>query len=125
MRIKSFNISFGEQLFKALGDSSRLRIINLLLQNERMCISDMEAVLDFTQTKTSRHLLYLKNAKIVMLKRVDQYAFYSLTPQVADFLEYIYSYLNDSVLHTDQENYKIMYSNRELKIALLELKRKL
>src|SRR3712207_9002657 len=29
-------------------------------KNSEMCISDIEQVLDFTQTKTSRHLSYLK-----------------------------------------------------------------
>ena len=80
MRIKSFNLSTGAQLFKALSDESRLRIIHLLHKNEKMCISDVELILDFTQTKTSRHLIYLKNANIVSLKKVDQYAFLLLEP---------------------------------------------
>lgn len=125
MRIKSFNTSFGAQLFKSLGDESRLRILHLLLENEKMCTSDIELILDYTQTKTSRHLIYLKSANIVSLRKVDQYSFYSLTPQVADFLQNIYSYLTDPVLKQDQENYRIMYSNRELRIAKLELQRKI
>ena len=125
MRIKSFNISFGSQLFKALSDESRLRILHLLYKNEKMCISDIELILDFTQTKTSRHLIYLKNANLVTLKKVDQYAFYSLGNQVKDFMENMFSYLKDSVLDKDLENYKVMYSNRELRIATLELQRKI
>jgi len=126
MRIKSFNISFGTQLFKALGDESRLRILHLLYQNKRMCISDIELLLDFTQTKTSRHLIYLKNADMVLLQKVDQYAFYSLSPQVTGFLENIFSYVqSDPILIEDQKNYNIMYSNRELKVATLELQRKI
>ena len=122
MRIKSFNLSAGAQLFKALSDESRLRIIHLLHNNEKMCISDVELILDFTQTKTSRHLIYLKNANIVSLKKVDQYAFYSLNPQVMDFIENISSYLeNDTIMKKDQENYEIMYSNRKLRAAILKL----
>lgn len=126
MRIKSFNLPFGAQLFKALSDESRLRILHLLYQNEKMCISDLEHVLDFTQTKTSRHLIYLKNANLVSLQKIDQYAFYSLGSQVKGFLENMFSYLkNDPILDQDQEDYKIMYSNRELRIANLELQRKI
>ena len=126
MRIKSFNISFGAQLFKALSDESRLRILHLLHQNKRMCITDVETILDFTQTKTSRHIIYLKNANIVTLKKVDQYAFYSLSPQVLDFIENVNSYTkNDTVLVKDQENYNIMYSNRKLKVAVLELQNRI
>ena len=91
-----------------------------------MCISDIELILDFTQTKTSRHLAYLKNSNMVVLKRVDQYAFYSLNPQVTYFIENIFTYLKgDTNLVKDQEVYKTMHSNRELKIAKLELKRKI
>ena len=125
MRIKSFNISFGSQLFKALSDESRLRILHLLYKNEKMCISDIELILDFTQTKTSRHLIYLKNANLATLQKVDQYAFYSLGNQVKDFMENMFSYLKDPLLEEDIKNYKIMYSNRELKIATLELQRKI
>lgn len=126
MRIKSFNISFGSQFFKALSDESRLRILHLLHLNNKMCISDIELILDFTQTKTSRHLAYLKNSNMVVLKRVDQYAFYSLNPQVTYFIENIFTYLKgDTNLVKDQEVYKTMHSNRELKIAKLELKRKI
>ena len=101
MRIKSFNISFGSQLFKALSDESRLRILHLLYKNEKMCISDIELILDFTQTKTSRHLIYLKNANLATLQKVDQYAFYSLGNQVKDFMENMFSYLKDPLLEED------------------------
>lgn len=126
MRIKSFNISFGAQLFKALSDESRLRVLHLLYKNEKMCISDLEAVLDFTQTKTSRHLSYLKNSNMVLVKRIDQFSFYSLSPQVKDFMDNMFKYLSgDSLLLKDYEVFKIMYSNRELRLAKLELKRKI
>ena len=126
MRIKRFNISFGSQFFKALSDESRLRILYLLSNNDMLCISDIELVLDFTQTKTSRHIGYLKNSNMVLSKKVDQYVFYFLNPQVVDFIENIFSYLKyDDVLTKDLENCKIMHSNRELKSAKLKLQRKI
>ena len=126
MRIKSFTISFGAQLFKALSDESRLRVLHLLHENKKMCISDLELVLDYTQTKTSRHLSYLKNSNMVLFQKIDQYSFYSLSPQVKEFMDNMFNYLNgDSVLVKDQEVYRIMYSNRELRIAQLELQRKI
>lgn len=35
MRLKHFNVNFGEQVFKALADESRIRMLNLILQLER------------------------------------------------------------------------------------------
>jgi ArsR family transcriptional regulator len=120
MRLKHFNLTFGEQVFKALGDESRVRILNLIHKNKEMCISDIEQVLDFTQTKTSRHLIYLKNAGLVNFRKHDQWVYYALKEETADFIFQIFGYLEkDPVLVRDQETYRILYSNRELAVCKL------
>ncbi|WP_114781845.1 ArsR/SmtB family transcription factor [Botryobacter ruber] len=124
MRLKHFNIAFGEQVFKALADESRIRIISLILHNKEMCISDLEQVLDFTQTKTSRHLSYLRGAGLVTPRKIDQWVFYSLKEETADVLTQIYSYLErDPVLLKDQEIYRILFSNRELAVNKIQARR--
>jgi DNA-binding transcriptional ArsR family regulator len=118
MRLKHFNITFGSQVFKAFSEEARIRIIYLLYNNEEMCISDIEHILDFTQAKTSRHLIYLKNAGLVGFKKVDQWAYYYLKEEVKDIVQQIFQYLGkDPVLLNDQETYRILYSNRELAIC--------
>jgi len=120
MRLKHFNVAFGEQVFKALSDESRIRILHLIQKNKEMCISDIEQVLDFTQTKTSRHLIYLKNSGLVNYRRVDNWIFYYLRDETTDLLLQIFSYLEkDEQLAKDQETYQILYSNRELAINKL------
>ena len=124
MRLKHFNVAFGEQVFKALGDESRIRILNLILRNKEMCISDLEQVLDFTQTKVSRHLIYLKNAGLVSFRRVDNWAFYYLKEETIDFLTYNFSFLEkDVMLVKDIEVYNVLYSNRELAVCKLHSRR--
>jgi ArsR family transcriptional regulator, arsenate/arsenite/antimonite-responsive transcriptional repressor len=118
MRLKHFNITFGSQIFKAFSEESRIRIIYLLYNNEEMCISDIEHILDFTQAKTSRHLIYLKNAGLLGFNKVDQWAYYYLKEEVKDIVQQIFQYLGkDPVLLNDQETYRILYSNRELAIC--------
>lgn len=120
MRLKHFNVSFGEQVFKALGDESRIRILNLIYKNAEMCISDIEQVLDFTQTKTSRHLSYLKHSGLVAFKRIDNWVYYYLRDETADLLHTIFNYLEkDEILLKDQETYQVLYSNRELAVNKL------
>ncbi len=98
-----------------MADESRIRILNLILRNKEMCISDLEQVLDFTQTKTSRHLAYLRAAGLVAPRKLDQWVYYSLKDEVADLVNQIFGYLErDSTLQKDQEIYQILYSNREL-----------
>lgn len=85
-----------------------------------MCISDIEIVLDFTQTKTSRHLIYLKNAGLVDSRKVDQWTYYAIKEEVVDFVDMIYRYLDkDPLLEKDLQTYKTMYNNRELAICKL------
>ncbi|MEJ7664004.1 MAG: ArsR family transcriptional regulator [Hymenobacter sp.] len=55
-----------------------MRILHLLWRNREMVVADLEQVLDFTQTKTSRQLAYLKNAGLVSVRRLDNWMFYFL-----------------------------------------------
>jgi len=124
MRLKHFSLTFGEQVLKALADESRLRILSLILRNKEMCTSDLEQVLDFTQTKTSRHLAYLRNAGLVAPRKTDQWVYYSLKDEALDFVQQILSYLErDALLQRDQETYRILFSNRELAINRTQTRR--
>ena len=102
MRLKNFSVSLGAQIFKACSEESRLRILHLILKNREMCISDLEQVLGFTQTKTSRHLIYLKNAGILSTRKQDQWVFYHIKDEVLDIINQIYQFLvRDQTLQND------------------------
>lgn len=116
-------MQLGTQILKSFSDESRIRIMHLLFKNKEMCISDIEAVLDFTQTKTSRHLIYLKNAGLVVFRRVDQWTYYAIKEEVADFVEYLYTYLDKDVqLQTDLKSYAKLYESNQLAICKLHKK---
>jgi len=124
MRLKHFSVAFGQQLFKAFGDESRVRILHLLWRNQEMCISDLEQVLDFTQTKTSRQLAYLKNASLVNFRRLDNWVFYFIKEEAQDFVQQLLSYMErDAQLAHDQQVYKTLWSNRELAAYKLQNRR--
>ena len=121
MRLKNFSLTYGTQIFKAFSEEARIRIIHLLFEKKELCISDLEMILDFTQTKTSRHIAYLKNAGLVNSRKVDQWILYSLKEEVIDFVGQIFEFLTkDSRLEKDLETFEIMYSNRELSLNKLE-----
>lgn len=65
-------------VFKALSDEARLRILNLVFRTGEICVCDIEAITGFTQTKTSRHLLYLKNAKLLDSRQQGLWILYSI-----------------------------------------------
>lgn len=124
MRLKNFSLNFGAQIFKALSDESRIRILWLIIQNKTMCISDLEHILDFTQTKTSRHMAYLKNAGLISPRKVDQWVFYNIKDEAFDLLMQVFNYLEkDTLLLKDMETYRILFSNRELAVNRIQTKR--
>ncbi len=62
-------------LFKALSEESRLRILALLMQSE-MCVCEIEASLHMTQSSASRHLTLLKRSGILECYKVAQWSYY-------------------------------------------------
>lgn len=117
MKLKNLSLSYSSKIFKALSEEPRVRILNLLQNHGEMCISDIEQILDYTQTKTSRHMAYLKNAGIVGFKKSDQWIFYFIQDEVQGILSQIWKYIErDNILTNDIEVFKVMYSNRELAV---------
>lgn len=68
-----------EQLFLALGDQTRVRLLNLMADGE-VCVCFLVEVLDEPQPKISRHLAYLRNAGLVAARRDAKWMHYSITP---------------------------------------------
>ena len=67
-------------LFKAFADSTRLRILNLLLEGE-LCVCDLCEVLDIIQPTVSRHLGHLRRAGLVTDRRDGKWMHYSIAEQ--------------------------------------------
>jgi ArsR family transcriptional regulator, arsenate/arsenite/antimonite-responsive transcriptional repressor len=121
MRLKNISFSYGMRVFKALSEEARVRILHLLLLNKELCISDLEHILDYTQTKTSRHLTYLKNAGLVGSRKIDQWTFYYLLDEAQEIIQQIFKFIQkDQHLIRDQEIHEILHSNRELAINKLQ-----
>jgi len=67
-----------EDLFKALADRTRLRLISLLGDSE-VCVCFLVAILKTSQPKISRHLAYLRRAGVVAARREGKWMHYRLT----------------------------------------------
>src|SRR4029077_5696562 len=66
-----------ERLFKALADATRLRILGLLLTGE-VCVCDIHESLKIPQPKASRHLAYLRRARLCETPRAGLWVHYRL-----------------------------------------------
>ncbi len=71
---KGFNF---ERFFQALGDNTRLRLLNLMGDQE-VCVCYFVEVLGQSQPKISRHLAYLRSAGLVEARRDGKWMHYRL-----------------------------------------------
>ena len=65
------------ELFKVFGDSTRIRILFVLLEAE-VCVCDLAATLNMTQSAISHQLRILKSAHLVKFRRDGKLIYYSL-----------------------------------------------
>lgn len=65
-------------LFRALGESVRVRIVNLLGAGE-LCVCDIVDLLGLPQPTVSRHLRILRDSGLVHVRRRGRYAHYRLS----------------------------------------------
>lgn len=66
-----------ELLFKALADRTRLRLLNLIGEDE-ICVCFFVEVLNTNQPKISRHLAYLRKAGVVSARRDGKWIHYRI-----------------------------------------------
>ena len=65
------------ELFKILGDPTRLKIVELLLENE-MCVNHIAETMGMGQSAISHHLRVLRQARLVTYRKDGKTAYYSL-----------------------------------------------
>ena len=73
------------RVFKTLGDETRLRIVNILLQGKTpLCVCEMTDVLELPQYHISRHLMILKTSGLVEPERDGTWIYYHISPETND-----------------------------------------
>ena len=65
------------ELFKLIGDPTRLKIL-LLLQSHELCVCDIVAALQMGQSAISHQLRLLRGARLVKSRKEGKSVFYSL-----------------------------------------------
>ena len=80
------------EIFKALAEESRLRILALVLQSE-MCVCEIESCLEMTQSNVSRHLTSLKHCEILSSYRKAQWVYYKINDNFMKKNKDLFTYL--------------------------------
>ena len=78
------------QLFKALGDPARVKIVNLLARSDSpVCACEFIPVLGLAQATVSHHLAKLTEAGLLEREQRGKWAYFSLKPDTSERLENI------------------------------------
>lgn len=78
----SDNITKTADFFKALGETTRIKILRLLLSHDKLCVGMIAYKLNITQPAVSQHLKILKTCGIVEGKRTGFNIHYSVKEDV-------------------------------------------
>ncbi len=87
-------------IFKALSDETRLMILYLLRQRP-LCVCEIMGALEITQTKTSRHLIYLKNAGLLEARKEDRWVIYRPRDDLSPGIRHLVDQVCNLVKETD------------------------
>lgn len=82
-------------LYKAMGDLTRIRIISALVHSE-MCVCDLASLLEMTQSAISHQLRVLRQAHLVNYRKEGKVVYYSLDD---DHIKMLYEQGLVHVLH--------------------------
>ncbi|MBZ6006299.1 metalloregulator ArsR/SmtB family transcription factor [Paraclostridium bifermentans] len=105
------------QILKALSDETRLRILNIL-RDGPLCVCEIEAILEISQSNASRHLSKLTNANLVNYYKEAKFIYYKLDHETLKQYSFIQNIL-DNELDKDKKlkyDYEILkaYKNANL-----------
>lgn len=99
--------------FKALSDETRLRILNVLLERE-CCVCEVMQALDISQSKASRSLSALYEARFLKLRKDGLWSLYSID---REGMKEHFSKLVEVVKKALEENDVVTLDRERLKTA--------
>jgi ArsR family transcriptional regulator, lead/cadmium/zinc/bismuth-responsive transcriptional repressor len=85
------------EVFKLLGDPTRVRILDALSRGER-CVCDLASLVSQTESAVSHQLRLLRAARLVRVRRAGRHAYYALDDH------HVVGLLHDTRKHVEEEH---------------------
>lgn len=89
------------RILKSLGDETRLSIVNVL-RIENLCVCEIEAILQSSQSNISRHLAKLRDAGIIYSEKKSQWVYYGINTDMLDKYSFIKVLLDEELIKHPQ-----------------------
>jgi ArsR family transcriptional regulator, arsenate/arsenite/antimonite-responsive transcriptional repressor len=97
MAVATRDVEAALRLFRALGDETRLRLLEQLHGGEQ-CVCDLTDELEASQSRLSFHLKTLKDAGLVTDRREGRWVYYSINREAFQVLDRVLAELKPSAL---------------------------
>ena len=115
-------LTYMESFYMALADKTRLRLLNLM-RDEEVCVCFFTEVLGDSQPKISRHLAYLRNSGLVKARRDGKWMHYSIVEPADEagkrVLQSVLGWLDSRPeLRAEREKYKTVCCTPELLVQI-------
>jgi len=92
------DLTAADRMLKALADPTRLRIVGLL-QDGEVCVCHIHDSLRIPQSKTSRHLAYLRKAGVVSGEKRGLWVYYRIAQQTSGVAQALLDAARHSATH--------------------------
>lgn len=89
------------RVLKALGDETRLSIVNVL-RFENLCVCEIEAILQSSQSNVSRHLGKLRDAGIIYSEKKSQWVYYGINRDILKKYSFIKTLMDEDLAKNPQ-----------------------
>ncbi len=111
------------ELIKALAHENRLRMLNLLKEQD-LCVCELRNIMNINQSNASRHLKKLKNAGLVEFYKEAQWVYYQFNQTKAEQHSFITELMEKEFTHheqfqKDKDNLKL-YNESEINCDRLD-----
>lgn len=80
------------KIIKALGDENRIRIVNIL-KDQELCVGEIEHILGMSQSNVSKQLNKLSNTDIIVYEKKSQWVIYKINNDIIKK----YSFINELI----------------------------
>ena len=95
--LESRSVEAVAEVFKLLGDPTRVRLVDALSHGER-CVCDLASLVGQTESAVSHQLRLLRAARLVRVRRAGRHAYYMLDDH------HVVGMLHDTRKHVEEEH---------------------
>lgn len=103
MRIRA-NMDSASQIFQGLGEPTRLRLLNLLMQAPEICVCELVEALEVPQYQVSRHLQVLRAAGLVEDRKLGKWVYYRVARDLKPYQRTLLRAVSE--LHQEREDFR-------------------